>query len=185
MSGALTRAMDTLDQYALASDQVTRTGTVIAAGVNSTTTVVLAVAGLLVTIGLAVIGWIIFGKRRTEDRTANVANDDLNALIGHLRDADVETRRLQALPRPAGNDDFQELIRLIPYLESHSAQCTAPLSLLVCDVVQDVKSLIGLPVDNSIPFGEYGLRVQQQTRAVDKLLASIDKALTSARQMRN
>lgn len=53
------------------------------------------------------------------------------------------------------------------------------------DVVQGVKGLIGLPVDNSIAFGEYDLRVQQQSRAVDKLLASIDKALTSARQMRN
>ncbi|MGI5461106.1 hypothetical protein ACQEWB_49760 [Streptomyces sp. CA-249302] len=47
-----------------------------------------------------------------------------------------------------------------------------------------MKNLIALPVDNTTPFGEYGVRVQQQTRAVDKLLASIDKALSSARQLR-
>jgi hypothetical protein len=47
-----------------------------------------------------------------------------------------------------------------------------------------MKNLIALPVDHATPFGEYGARVQQQNRAVDKLLASIDKALT-ARQMRS
>jgi hypothetical protein len=158
---------------------------VIAAGVSPTTTVVLTVTGLLVTIGLAVIGWIILGKRRTQDRTADVTNSDLNALITQLGAADVEARRLQDLPGPASGDDFKELTRLVPHVDSYGAQCIAPLPVLVSDVVRDMKSLIALPVDNATPFGEYGLRVQQQTRAVDKLLASIDKALTSARQMRS
>ncbi|MFJ2239731.1 hypothetical protein [Streptomyces sp. NPDC087859] len=185
MSGTLTHAMDTLDQYALASDQLTKVGVTIATGASSTTTVVLGVAGLLVTIVLAAIGWIILGKRRAKDRTADVANGDLNALITELRAADVEARRLQSLPGPANGDDFKELTRLIPRVESHGAQCAAPLPLLVADVVQDMKNLIALPVDHTTAFGEYIVRVQQQTRAVDKLLASIDKALTSARQMRS
>ncbi|MFF7845263.1 hypothetical protein ACFZC6_41965 [Streptomyces ossamyceticus] len=185
MSSAFTRAMDTLYRYALASEQVAKTGTTIAAGASTTVTVVLAVVGLLVTIGLTALGWYIIGKRRTRDRTADVTNDDLNALITQLRDADVEARRLQDLPGPASGDDFKELARLVPHVESHGAQCTAPLPVLVSDVVQDMKNLIALPVDNTIPFGEYGVRVQQQTRAVDKVLASIDKALTSARQMRS
>ncbi len=185
MSGALTRAMDTLAPYALASDQVTKTGATIAAGASPTTTVVLTVAGLLVTIGLAALGWYIVGKRRTQDRTADVTNTDLSALITQLRDADVEARRLQDLPGPASGDDFKDLARLVPHVESHGAQCTAPLPVLVSDVIQDMKNLIALPVDNATPFGEYGARVQQQTRAVDKLLASIDKVLTSARRMRS
>ncbi|MFF3968023.1 hypothetical protein ACFYZI_41540 [Streptomyces griseorubiginosus] len=185
MSGAHTIAMDTLARYALASDPTAKTGVTIAVGASSTTTVVLAVAGLLVTIGLAALGWYIVGKRRTQDRTADVTNGDLNALITQLRDVDVEARRLQDLPRPAGGDDFKELARLLPHMESHGAQCIAPVQILVADVVQDMKNLIALPVDNATPFGEYVVRVQQQTRAVDKLLDSIDKALTSARQMRS
>lgn len=141
--------------------------------------------GLLVTISLTVIGWKILGKRSAKNRTADVTNGDLNALITELHDADVEARRLQVLPGPAGGDDFKDLARLVPHVESHGAQCPEPLPVLVSDVVQDMKNLIALPVDNATPFGEYGVRVQQQTRAVDKLLASIDKALTSARQMRS
>ncbi|MER5504812.1 NUDIX domain-containing protein [Streptomyces sp. NPDC002766] len=86
---------------------------------------------------------------------------------------------------PAGDDDFKELTRLVPRVESSGAQCAAPLPVLVADVVQEMKNLIALPVDAATPFAVYGVRVQQQTRAVDKLLASIDKALTSARQMRS
>lgn len=152
----------------------------IAANAGSAATAVLTVVGLLVTVGLGVIGWIITSKRHTAD----VNNSDLNALIAQLQAADISSRRVQGLPRPANSDDLQEIARLIPYLESHGAQFTAPLSTLVSDVVQDMNNLIGLPVVNSIPMREYGVRVQQQTRAVDKLLASIDKALTGARQMR-
>ncbi|MGW1208948.1 hypothetical protein ACWD5F_04835 [Streptomyces sp. NPDC002499] len=185
MSGTLTHTMHTLDQYALASNQLTKASMTIATGASSTTTVVLAVTGLLVTIVLAAIGWIILGKRRAKDRAADVANGDLDALITDLRAADVEARRLQALSRPAGGDDFKELTRLIPRVECSGAQCTAPLPVLVADVVQDMKNLIALPVGNATPFGKYGVRIQQQTRAVDKLLSSVDKALTSARQMRS
>ncbi|WBO61394.1 hypothetical protein [Streptomyces camelliae] len=161
MSGALTRAMHTLDQYALASDKVAKTSTTMATGASSTTTVVLTVAGLLVTVVLAVIGWIILDTHRTRDRTADVGNHDLNALIAQLRAADVEARRIHALACPANGDHFREITRLASHLESHGAQFPAPLSVLVADAVQDISNLIALPVDNSTAIGEYGVRVQQ------------------------
>ncbi|MEH0639744.1 hypothetical protein QBA35_42235 [Streptomyces bottropensis] len=42
-----------------------------------------------------------------------------------------------------------------------------------------------LPIDANVPIGELATRIRQQTRATDNLLATIAKALTSARQMRS
>ncbi|WP_033222719.1 hypothetical protein [Streptomyces virginiae] len=183
MSGALNHAGNTLNPYNLAWDQAVSTGATIATGTSPTAT--LTAVGLLVTIAIAALGWYIAGTRRTRDRTADVTNTDLNALITQLLAADIEARRIQGLPGPAGGNDFKELTRLAPQVDSHGAQCPEPLPVLISDVVQIMKDLIDLPVDSTTPFSEYGVRVQQQTRAVDKLLASIDKALTSARQMRS
>lgn len=113
-SGALTRAMHTLDELALPTSMAAEANTAIASAASSTTTVVLAGIGLMVTIGLAVIGWIIVGRRRNKDRAADVDNDDLNELIRLLRDTDIEVRRIASQPHPADRGDFREIERLTP-----------------------------------------------------------------------
>ncbi|MGW3652469.1 hypothetical protein [Streptomyces sp. NPDC000878] len=184
MSGALTRAIHTLDEIVIATDKSTEVGTTIIFGTSSTT-VVLTGIGLVVTIVLAVVGWIILGRRNDRDRTADATNNDLNALIRLLHGADIEVRRVAALPHPAGPGDFHEITRLIPHIESHGAQASPPLETLVGDVTENMQGYTRLPVDGSTPIGELAVRIRQQTRTADGLLAAIAKALTSARQMRN
>ncbi|MFJ9598046.1 hypothetical protein ACIRS3_35545 [Streptomyces virginiae] len=180
MGGTLTRAIDMLDHHALAGDVMTSSGPALAIGSGATNTVV----GLLVAIALPVAGWIIVAKHRKEDRAADIGNTDLAELITALSDVDVEARRIADLPHPADAVDYREIERLIPLANSLAAVFDEPLSILVLDVVRDARMLVTLPVHSTTPLGEYGPRVQQQTRAVDKLLDSTNKALASARRQR-
>ncbi|WP_327310108.1 hypothetical protein OG730_43850 (plasmid) [Streptomyces sp. NBC_01298] len=184
MGGTLTRAIDTVGHYTLAGDLAAPSGTAFAVGSVSTDTVVLTAIGIVVTVILAVTGWIIVGKRREEDRAADIGNSDLATLISTLSDVDVEARRIADLPRPADGGDYREIERLVPLTDSLGTAFPAPLSILVSDVVSDARALVTLPVDSNTPFGQYGLRVRQQTRAIDKLLDSTGKALACARQLR-
>ncbi|MCL7382494.1 hypothetical protein [Streptomyces sp. 35G-GA-8] len=153
----------------------------LAADADSATTVVLTVISLLVTVAIAVTGWITVHN----DRSANINTTDLNLLISLLHEADIEARRVASMPQAACRGDFRDLERMIPHLESHGAHTVDVLEALVWDVVESMKDYIDSPIDASIPTGDLTMYIRRQTRAADKLLAALDRALTSARLIRS